>query len=419
MVASPIFTITEVAAVPAWVTTAIANGWAVGEWLAISGPSPTPGYGLTATNAPIDVATGGSNAVNYRDSALDSWTGTVFAKDLGLHGSFMVGPVGNHFGQGSEFFGSIQVFDVETRTWSELVPPNVSGFTAASNQFGEYNDGEPITNHNASLLDYDPVRQELIIPKGWGSDSSGSDEYAGRYGHALDVGDVIANGYLANHSQWRRLPEMPPEITGVFQQVANGKLRGWYFGQICWDSTRNVILAINAFNSDGQSGFVMTWDGTNWAYYGGHFAVYQDSALAHDPIRDIILIVDGILDNFEAMDPANPAARSGATGNGSSFWNVTVNGLTAGGRASLEWSDALGAFLYSNNSSAVYRLDYVSGDHTNLVLNATNITTGGPTPTSFNTGQFNKFRVADYGSQGIALRQTREADGSCYAMRLN
>lgn len=398
---------------PAWAKQAIANGWAVGQWLAISGNNPTPGYGLTATNRMIDAATGGDNVIDLTNAVLDSWTGMALCGSHRASGSLAFGPIGNHNSQGGQYFGAVLLFDIATRRWEEVAPPNRSGLS--ENQFGEYRDGAPVGNHNTSWPNWDPHRNEFMHPRGWGSPSSGSDQYPSKYGHGLNLATCDASGY--SPSCWRRYPEMP--ISGSFGASANGELRHLYQGTCQWDPNRKGFWVFGSSNSIASS-ILLFYDSVRnaWTRYDDIVSdgnLGERMTMAIDPVRNVGVLSGATLEVFDLSNPNNRTSNRG-------FWTATVTGTVPpfNGRAgeALTWSSASNAFFYKASSGdAVYKLSYVSGGASNYVLRGELITTGGETPGTFTTGIFNKFQVKDYGSVVIGFQAPNVSDGPVYAFR--
>ena len=425
----------ETPVAPAWVTTAITHGWAVGEWLAISGENPTSGYGLTATNTIADAASVGT-ADDFQQSLIDSWTGGAYCYGHRSHGVFVMGPAGNHGGIGGTVFGAVMLFDLATRTWEEVCGPDSSGTSDTSEGFGEYISGRPIGNHSAWWPYYDSFRNEFAIPKGWQDPASGSDQWPTKWGHGLNLSSYDDDGY--SDSLWRRFGQAVP-VTGTVDSSGNvtgGDLRGLaaQAGGV-WDSSRNCYWAMGAHNSFSDSGFVARYDSAldTWTAYSAQWCAFVYSAFAIDPVRDVLVMATNNLGGvLQCLDLANPDVRYQGATTTNALWSATEQGTPPSdyGQWGWEWSDAMGGFVqydWNESQTNVRLASYVSGgslqagvqtDYTvawSSLLAGTNAVTP-PEPTA--AGCFSKFRLAKWGDTEIAFFPPR-ADGAVYAFRVN
>lgn len=400
---------------PAWVATAKAGGWSIGEWIQVGGASPA--YSLAATNTAHAATTASISANDLTAAMLTSWTGAAFCGDYGTKGGMFYGPMGNHNSQGSNSFGSVLVFDVDTRTWVERFAPDTSGIPADlidgnfgnCSELGEYNSGCAITNHNGSHCVYDPHRKEYSHVRGWGNPSTGGDQYASKYGH----------GFHVENYTWRTYPEMP--AGGVFQNAKDGSNpQGGYSWQTpVWDPNRSGFWFPTGFNSSSATGGLFFYDSANntWTSYDPQWSIHQDHCSAIDPVRDLYISTNSTFDDTRVIDLSSPNARS----SGTSLYTATDTGSVnnSASRCSLEWSDVLGAFIHVTNDCTIRRIDYVSGGLTNLVLNWSLVSTSGDTPPSILNGHYNHFQIAEWGNDVIGFRIDNHSDGAMYAVRLN
>lgn len=419
---SNIGSITVTGGVPSWVTTAISNGWGVGMWAAISGSSPS--YGLSATNTLLSVNTAGDNVSTLDEAFLHSWTGAAFCSGHRAFGTYIMGPGGSHNNYGK---GTVYLFDLNTRTWEE-VAGQASG--SIDQTFGEWPGGRPARNHDNYWPFYDSYRNEYCFPKGWGDPTSGSDQYPIAYGHGFDLDAYDSSGPSDSH--WRRYPQLTG-ITGSGGVSPSGQYNG--LAQQCggaWDSSRNAFWMVAANNSDSSSGLVAKYDSAanTWTVYAQQYSVFLHAAYAIDPIRDVLVMPDGIFGVVRCLNLASPNTRYLAATGTSSLWTATNQGTVPGfGQIGWKWSTALNGFLYySWGASTTVRLaSYVSGgtfnagSNTNYTLGWSTLTSGSNAvtpPSQVSGGAFSKFQLCRWGSQEVAIFYPR-TDGAMYAFRVN
>ncbi len=407
---------------PEWVQTAIDNGWQPGEWLAVSGSSPTTGYGLSPTNTLLDVNSAGDSESQLDEGFIHSWTGATLASGHREYGTYIMGPGGSH---GNYSKGTIYLFDLGTRTWEEVAGADNSGLNQS---LGEYNSGRAITNHSASWPFYDSFRNEMAYPKGWGDPTSGSDQFPAPYGHGLDLAAVDSNGYSDSH--WRRYPE----LTGITSSQLTG------LGQQCgcaWDESRRKVWLLSANNSSSSTGVCASYDSAanSWTVHERHWSVFLHSAFAIDPIRDILVIPDGgTFDKIRLFDLKNPDTRLSGPTSTDSLWSAIQTGSGIPSDTSQwgwEWSSALGGFVmhkWGAGANTVKLAKYAgggsslqSGVNSDYTLNWSTLTAGSnavSVPARVSGGSFKKFRLATWGNIEVAFFVPGSAR-SVYAFRVS
>ena len=412
---------------PEWVEDAIDAGWAVGDWLAISGSSPTSGYGLTATNTPYGASTTSAGSATFQNWMIAAWNGGVLAHDVGNYGTYVLGPAGAH-NEGGD--GSMLGFDIETRTWTEVVPPNSSGL--ASSGFGEYNDGAPVGNHSACWYFYDSYNQRWAMPMGWEDPGSGSDTGRSAYGHALDLKSALSS-YSA--SQWDRLPPITDAPIVSASDLADSALWTQQAGG-AWDERRKRYYCISGDDSSAYDAELAWYDAINneWGSSTNTTVCFTHTNFAVDTRRDVLVTsVDRII------DLKNPDARFNPTAGAANQNWQSVNTGSAPARSSAarpdvgwEFSDKLDSFLmYNDNANTVYRAAYVSGGDSftqgvasDYTLNWSVFSSGsvgqtnGVSPPSTSAGPYNRFKLIQWGHHEIAFVQ-QSVTGAMYALRVN
>lgn len=388
-----------------WVDAAIQNGWGIGEWAEISGPSPS--HGLSTTNTLRDV-----KSVNPSDSKLQgilkNWCGGGFAPDKGVQGSLIVAPGGGHGGyESNDSFA----FDVETRTWSELRPLSTGNLDST---FGEYPDGSPAGYHTYGQVAVTPPLTGhpegiLILPKSVDSTSSQTPSASTPYPHFLDLANP-QNG-------WMRLAEIPESSRSSWREGMAG----------AWDSSRNLywLWAMTEGESDNMIASLdpLTNVWTNIALGHNYRRSGIEQNVVHDPIRDILISIDyRKADKIHYLFPGDITAsyngkpwRITETGSGPS--KKPGRGVCWSGDSILYWDGA--------TTDDVWELKYASGsvgtenDAGDLTYNWTHLTaaTNTITPESqeSNDGKiWGRFQKA-----GRFAVTVTNVDGAVYAFRLN
>jgi hypothetical protein len=416
---------------PAWATSAISAGWAVGTWARISGPGPS--HGLPATNTCWDVADqNGTWPSNFDNGLFQAWNGAVLNHGHRDYGTMMLGPGGAHNEYGR---GDVYLFDLGTRTWEEVAPPNTSGMPApSSNPYGEYNDGVPIKNHCGRWGFYDSYRNEFAYPKGWASPTSGSDQYGRKFGHGFDLSGYDSSGYSS--AQWRRYPSLDMiNITGVesptnhmwsLEMGGVGTIHG-----CVWDEGRNSVWMLAAHYSSGNNFFARYDSPRNkWVRYAGQQTCLTGTG-AVDPIRDVLACPATYGIALCQLSSAN--RRRSGTG-GSAFWYATETGTekpSSHGMCGWEWSEALDGFIYFRSSAdpaKVKLAKYVSGgldpfpigtNPADYTLNWTSLLSGSntivPPQKSYS---YSRFRLAKWGDTEIGFWLCGATE-AVYAFRVN
>lgn len=405
---------------PPWVNTAVSKGWAVGDWLAISGSAPTPGYGFTATNSVEDVATqpipGG-----FEDAFIHAWNGAALCPGHRAYGVYMMGPGGAH----NEYDrGDMFMFDLETRAWEQVAPPDTSGYDP-STTFGEYNDGAPVGNHSAWWPFYDSNRNEFCLPRGWGDPMSGSDQYPKPYGHGFGLSGYDRSGYAP--SMWRRYPQLsgltPSQLNDGLSQQCGG----------AWDEARKSYWLLSANNSFSSSGIVARYDSSanTWTTYTPQWCIFLGSAYAIDPVRDVLVMLTMNSDPIRCLDLKNPSERYQSPTSTSALWTAQETGGSKPSNyieCGWEWSDAHQGFIYYcwDSPSRVKLAQYAgggsfaAGSQTDYALNWSDISVGnnGITPPGqVSAGSYSKFRLAKWIGIEIAFFCPRTS-GAMYAFRV-
>ena len=419
-----LFSVTE-SNYPAWIDTAIANGWAVGTWAAISGSSPT--HGLSATNVMRDVKT-----VNPSDSLfqgiLRNWCGGAFAPDLGAFGTYIAALGGGHGGYtGNDGFG----FDVDTRTWSQLWPRSSGSLNAT---FGEYPDGAPSCYHTYQQVFATPALPGYSAgifgaPKSVNSTSGPTPSVSVPYPHVIDLANIGGG--------WTRLDVIPgsasrdswTEAMSTVWDESRSSLWLWAFSE---PQTDNTFATLNPIASPG-----VQWteyrpanpnDGHGWFQNGIEMIGFIDT------VRDILVLLDyRTNDTIRYLKLASPTEfnTNGATG-----WTIAetgsapINGPFGEGRG-IDWSTKDNcAYLWTGATTAnVHKLAYSSGSvgsqgvSGNLSYAWSSVLSGSNTVIPVtqeenNTKIYNRFRIVRFGDIEIALAVTH-VDGSMYAFRLS
>lgn len=428
--------------VPAWVTSAISNGWQVGTWARISGP--TPDRGLSATNVCFDVRdpSNGLNAASFDTATLQSWNGAVLAKGHRTYGTMIAGPSAEHNGYGG---CDLYLFDLGTRRWERMVGMNTSGLVSAAgdgsaNPYGEFNNGGVVSNHSGRWWFYDSHRNEFSTPKGAGDPSSGSDQYARKVGHGLNLAGYDASGFST--SLWRRFPSLDTiNVTGT--QGGSGAWSGEMQGinQIngcTWDESRKCVWLVGTGGVYETNSYFFRYNSVtnDWQRYKFWYGPTNGIAGAIDPVRDIlVLLSSGVPGSVACLQLADPTRRTNGTGYYSSGWVVNKTGTLPTGFTTQgwEWSDALQGFLQfdiSSNGQSVYLAKYVSGGlspfPTNLnntpcdyTLNWSVLTSAQNTVTPPSKSYtYSRFRIAKWGTQEVAFWLSSTSD-PVYAFRVN
>lgn len=374
---------------PAWIASAIASGWAVNTWAAISGASPS--HGLSATNtassvAPADAASRGSPA-----SVMDAWNGGAFAARAGVYGKFIVWGGGHTDYQGTEVYG----FDVGTRTWSRLSEPYTSiawplpgGWWPAH---GAQVNGAPAPMHTYDLAEYHPGR----------------------------------NSFYTFIAQTSNIPAMLAKVgefdldTNVWTPRATAAFGIGGAGWSTYDSTRDRFV----YHGDGGgSSKTVSYDPSTdtFQYYdqaNGAGLGVTDSVGAYDPVNDIVVVIRRDTGAMLALNAANL---------GGDVISLTVSGKpSTGGGAGFEYCAELGGFLWYQSGTAVYLITKGSGTWSSATWNWALLTSGLNTITPENTTTnpiYGRFRLARHGKYVVAYtvkRTGHSGSGAMYAFLLS
>ena len=405
---------------PAWVTTAIQSGWAEGEWLAVSGPNPTPGYGLTPTNNLVDVKSTPVRGGGV-DGIFDEWCGGWGAPNVRTYGMIGVGRGGGHMGYvGNDVFG----FDLAIRTWEEVIP-DYTGGGSINTTYGEYADGSPLGSHNGSWWFYDEDGKELGMPKSWMSHSLGSDAASVPWGHSISLEAVLSAGYKGNAAAtWQRHGEQTPDNSGCKQQA--GAAWNPVDGKVYYEGAYSSVSSSGTFGSydpetDSYTEYAQPWSSIGAAFTGANPAI--------DPVRNVwaLSVFTGYGDNVMVRDLNNPAAnrRTNYSANCDESWPAVQINKPADliGRAGWEWSPTQNGFLYYGSMSGgrdVYLAEYTgpatpiftpNGSTTyELTWKRLDKGTNGVGPVAMNTpnGNHDRWQVIAWGAAEVAFIMQRE-----------
>lgn len=393
---------------PPWVAQAIANGWQVGTWARVSGP--TPSFGLAPTNVIQSVKTVNPGDANFF-RMLSSWTGGALAPALGAFQSCLVGVGGAHSKGGGGYEGNdVFRFDIGSRVWSELRAATPDYRNLTGNSFGEFPDGSPLPTHTYfGLACTGPLpgypNGLLIMPRSVSNYDDSTVAVATRYPHWLDLanpgagwvrGDAIINSDVRD--SWAYSP------TGLWDPVR----RRYVLFALARTQADNLVASLDPTAAPGAQWTFHAPDGAS-AHYWYQNGIGQSGA--YDPIRDIFVLFD--YRNTDTVRYLKANALNERRTTGSTAWLITELGTppVAGRRegAGVAWSTTRNAIIYwpGDFYASVFEFKYESGTlgangvDGSLAYRWTNLTSGANTitPSSHTenpTQVFNKFTVASY-----------------------
>jgi hypothetical protein len=254
----------------------------VGEFIAISGPSPTSGFGLTPTNtaADLDISPigGGYDGTVHWKAILESWGGAVFVPNLGPLGSLLF----NNGGHIDFHWNGWLRFDIFTRTWSIYQ----DGYTATawSNNYptGLFPDGSATPTHNYGLRVFDPNLELVVTGRCESNDNPGLIARVSMF-HAIDK--------TFSHSTVNPAFHGGSEGYGCFDTIRN---KIWLAGG---DSANNLTL----FDAAPDNG-----DGTRGTYVNFSPGAGENNAIVHDPVNDLLLYAGQNSNALYTFDPNDP-----------------------------------------------------------------------------------------------------------------
>lgn len=423
------FSVSIVASVPAWVSTAISAGWSVGRWAKVSGPG-TLSYGLTNETPGTDEGTTLYNAKSVNQNSVDfqgiiaSWCSGCVVPGFRNYGGLAIHGGGHGTGSGNDLY----IYDFERRLWVEVWPDS-SGVGGSGSSDGEYGDGSIISNHWRGHLAR-AGDDHVFFSKGFNSNSGGSDSSTVARGHLYNVAGYEASGQVA--ANWIQAANgltpngslVPLQEGAIAYDPVGGRV--WMFSHNPGQGSRGIWASIDPLtesawtNHDVNAGGAASASPRLWNSGWNSKEVCADI----DPDRRIFLISDYAQNRFRAMDLANP---SDYNADNQYSWIVTPSGsVSIQNTGSIYWCAALDAFVtWKLGSNSVYKYAYVSGDApSNYTLSGSNILDAGNTvslPTTNGAGTatspFRQAAVVEWGSTAL-LFVTLDVTGNTYAFRL-
>jgi hypothetical protein len=375
--------------VPAWINTAVANGWAPNTWATIGGGGPS--HGLSATNTVANVAPSNAQSLGSPAAVMDAWNGGAFASQAGTYGKFIVHGGGHADYQGNEVYG----FDVGTRMWSRLsdpypnpVWPNASAWWPAH---GAQVNGSPGVRHTYDLVEYHPQRNSF-----WSFGAQTSDN---------------ANGiplfceFSLNTNTWTRRGLSAAGFGGA----------GWS----CYDSRRDRFICHG--DGGGSSSTIIYSPSTDtFAYTDQSNSAglgVTDNTAAYDPVNDFIFVLRRDSGSMYGLNAAS-LSQDVVTLN-------AVNKPSTGGGAGLEYCPELNGFIYYRSGTSVYLITKGAGTWNTASWTWRDLTSGGNsiTPENPNINNiYSRFRVARHGNYVVAYtvkRTGHTGSGAMYAFMLS
>ncbi len=370
---------------PPWVAAITPGTWAAISLNTMADVDPALDSGLNprAPNRAAWSANEGQRGV------LDDWTGGAFASGVGTHGALLT------FGGGhAGYYGSeVYAFDLGTQRWRRVTNPYTGPFNWPFTN-GTYPDGSPVPTHTYDYVDYHPGTNSFVVLRGV-EDGYRSTNATSRFvTHMLDL----------DTGSWRRSPVNSPS------SLPGG-------GSSCYDRNRDVFWIMTpgtsrvfakfdpkATNADGSAGRYTNYPGDNLGI---------DVTADCDPARDLFVYANfRYEDRIYARDLKDPTApRIAITETGD-----VPNKEHAGGWA---WSEKRQGFLYWRRGAGVFAFSPESGSAT--AWRWTNLTATGnavaPPEAEADNGVYSRFRVANFGTEEIALVVNR-IDGPVYAFRI-
>jgi hypothetical protein len=218
----------------------------------------------------------------------EAWNGSVFASRFGASGSMIV------FGGGhDDYFGSdVHAFDLATRQWSRISDGYVSG---GADEYGAgavypnavYPNGSPLPPHTYGYVQYDSVGNDYLLFKG--QTELGPNVKSTPVAHMFNLKSLA----------WRRGPKHPTAI------LSSG---GW----TTWDARRRIMWGHSGENGNGFIGFAPDGDNRDGTFgswtvlYPKKIQAADHNAMALDPARDIIVVVESATNALYAINPAEP-----------------------------------------------------------------------------------------------------------------
>lgn len=388
---------------PAWVDTAIANGWIAGTWSRISGVAPT--HGLSATSVininALDPGIAALHASDGHNAVCSAWAGAVFLRNNSTHGTYGISNGGHNNYYGNEFYG----FDLGTREWARMTEPYPTpNFPVSSGVWPAHGlqvNGSPAVEHTYDMVVAHQARNSFYVmrcqvdPDGGGS-------------HTPKVCEL-------------------PMSTLVWQPRALGTQAFGSGGWSCYDSTRQTIV----YRGGGGVGTTtsprtISYDpATNThTYYNPSSAgdiAQQDGASDYNPIDDMICHIRGGSPNTLVGIPAGSLSTTRTV--------LTISnpsGDPGGEQHGWGWSDVKQAFIrYPTNGANVYQFKksgagaWQTTPWTWSLL--TTSSANAPEDMEVN-GVYSKFQIVEYGAFAMAIvvkRTGATGTGAMYAFRLS
>ena len=277
----------------------------------------------------------------------------------------------------------------------------------------EYPDGSPLPPHTYEYVQYDPVKNDLILFKG--QSELGPDVKAIAIPHMLHLPTRC----------WRRGP-----------QHAVARLNSG--GCTTWDGKRRVIWGNSGDAGNGNAFLMFRPDGEHsdgtFGSWGTHYpnklpGMADHNAMQIDPVRDIIVIPVHARDELVAIDPNRPdrpALSLRSTGP-----RPRIKPFSA-----IEYAPNLDAFIYCSaaDGAPIYSISAPDGSSfaeltagqwrwCNLLDqdNTLNPIVDAQAQSSYPMNRdhtFGRLRVASFGSTDLAIL-VRHIDSPVYVLRLN
>lgn len=401
---------------PAWVSTAIGNGWSVGEWIICSG-NTTLSYGLTNSTpgtfegVTLQEAQSGPNDLNDSQGLIASWSGGATIRGFRSHGGVAICGGGHGTGRTNELF----LYDFNSRLWVELWPD--SRVTSPTNgPAGEYADGSVIMNHWTGMI-CSQGPGNVFFGKGYNSNGGGSDSSSIAKPHRYDTLRFETNGQdAANYSRVNDIPVSQQTVLrhgACAEDYSTEKV--WWFSH---DTSNQQVRGAWVSWDPATGQWTNHDDGSAGDYWNsGWNSTYTVAAI--DSARQIFLITEPGNNRFRAMDINNPTDYRQS---GNVSWVVTPSGARSIGQNTMfAWVPSMDSFLtWKMGSNNVYRYAYVSGNApSNYQLAGSIVGSSGVLVPSTNgagttTGISNQAGVAEWGTT-VVVFATLDWQGPTYA----
>jgi hypothetical protein len=320
-----------------------------------------------------------------------AWNGAAFASGYGTMGGLIVWGGGHKNYYGTEVYA----FGMETQLWVRLSDPypnagspgpGGNGVWPAS---GTQVNGSPGVIHTYNTVLYNPVNNSFYTHQTQSDDGgptkprqvcqfplSGANQYVWQI-KALGSAGMASGGWSAYDS--------------------NRNLHYYRGGTSASASPRTfsynpVTDVITEINTSGGANISQTY-----------------SSAAYSPTQDIVLVMNGATQALYTLNPASLVTAPVA--------QTEVNAPAKANQNALEWSPALGKFLYYRTGADVYSITRSGTTCTWANIKSASNTTVPENDFNAN-GVFSKFRVANYGTREVCVVYKRiSGTGQVYAFR--